>query len=481
MFVRCIRVVSEIMRGEGTISGCFSVFGGYLIHLTYGYLYSLTNMVPYIMGYLITFINPNLCVQTSVWFSAVSFAVYGIFMPLGGFLSRKIGYRPVIVLSCFFLSGGVLLSYFTIQKMYVGVILTYSFLFGTGVGLGFSVTLAVAATWFPEHRGLVVGLVVSGYGMGSLVFSPIQTFLINPNNVPVNNVTRQFDDPEVLNRLPHVFLVIGVILSVTQIIGLILLRSKPKSNAEDNKIEILDESESSDSEIKDDELKISNCSNAVDIKPGQLFGHIDFYLLWLIELCNSVPLTLLTSSYKLFGQSFISDDKYLSIIVTMTAVFNAGGRIIWGSIVDRFSYKIPFCIISLIWAILLLTFPYISLTDGLTAKMLYCIWGIGGFLFLSSVSTVAPAAIGSMFGCTNMAINYGIIACARAVGCPLCAFVLTFISSENLYIVQFTICGSASLVAFLLALWIDDHKISKNLDCCSFCSRTCSHLRVQRK
>lgn len=24
----------------------------------------------------------------------------------------------------------------------------------------------------------------------------------------------------------------------------------------------------------------------------------------------------------------------------MTAVFNAGGRIIWGSIVDRFSYKV---------------------------------------------------------------------------------------------------------------------------------------------
>ncbi|CAH8621158.1 unnamed protein product [Schistosoma intercalatum] len=421
MFVGCIRVVTEIMRGDGTIAGCFSVFGGYLIHFTYGYLYSLTNMVPYIMGYLITFINPHLCVQTSVWFSAVSFAVYGIFMPLGGFLSRKIGYRPVIALSCLFLSGGVLLSYFTIQKMYVGVILTYSFLFGTGVGLGFSVTLAVAATWFPEHRGLVVGLVVSGYGMGSLVFSPIQTFLINPNNVPVNNVTRQFDDPEVLNRLPHVFLVIGIILSVTQIIGLILLRSKPKSNTKDNKIEILDESESSEYEIKD------YCS-----------GH---------KTC--VPLTLLTSSYKLFGQSFISDDKYLSIIVTMTAVFNAGGRIIWGSIVDRFSYK----------------------SDG---------W-IDGENALFSVSTVAPAAIGSMFGCTNMAINYGIIACARAIGCPLCAFVLTFISSENLYIVQFTICGSASLVAFLLALWIDDHKISRNLNCCSFCSRTCSHLRIQRK
>ncbi|CAH8640785.1 unnamed protein product [Schistosoma curassoni] len=426
MFAGCIRVVTEIIRGDGTIAGCFSVFGGYLIHFTYGYLFSLTNMVPYIMGYLITFINPHLCVQTSVWFSAVSFAVYGIFMPLGGFLSRKIGYRPVTALSCLFLSGGVLLSYFTIQKMcWIRIFKKKAFDLTSGF-------LNIEALWLDY---------------------PIQTFLINPNNVPVNNVTRQFDDPEVLNRLPHVFLVIGVILSVTQIIGLTLLRSKPKSNAKDNKIEILDESESSEYEIKD------YCS-----------GH---------KTC--VPLTLLTSSYKLFGQSFISDDKYLSIIVTMTAVFNAGGRIIWGSIVDRFSYKIPFCIISLIWAILLLTFPYISLTDGLTAKMLYCIWGIGGFLFLSSVSTVAPAAIGSMFGCTNMAINYGIVACARAIGSPLCAFVLTFISSENLYIVQFTICGSASLVAFLLALWIDDHKISRNLNCCSFCSRTCSHLRIQRK
>uniref|UniRef100_A0A5K4F202 MFS domain-containing protein n=1 Tax=Schistosoma mansoni TaxID=6183 RepID=A0A5K4F202_SCHMA len=351
MFVRCFHIVTEIMQGDGTIAGCFSVLGGYLIHLSYGYLYSLTNMVPYIMGYLITFIDPHICVQTSVWFSAVTFAVYGIFMPLGGFLSRKIGYRPVLALSCLFLrlikttqidckiSGGVLLSYFTIQKTYVGVILTYSFLFGTGVGLGFSVTLAVAATWFPEHRGLVVGLVVSGYGMGSLVFSPIQTFLINPNNVPVNNVTRQFDDPEILNRLPHVFLVIGVILSVTQIIGLILLRSKPKWNCEDDKIEILDDSGSSDCEIMDDEVKFSNCSNAVDITPSRLFRHIDFYLLWLIELCNSIPLTLLTSSYKLFGQSFISDDKYLTIIVTMTAVFNASGRILWGTIVDQFSYK----------------------------------------------------------------------------------------------------------------------------------------------
>ncbi|CAH8871593.1 unnamed protein product [Trichobilharzia szidati] len=148
--------------------------------------------------------------------------------------------------------GGVLLTYFTIQKVYVGVLMTYSFLFGTGVGLGFSVTLAVAATWFPEQRGLVVGLVVSGYGMGSLVFGPIQTALINPHNVRVNNVTRQFDNKEMLDRLPDAFLILGGILLATQIIGFIFLRRKPKMEAVEEIKETASEKSSTKYETEDD-------------------------------------------------------------------------------------------------------------------------------------------------------------------------------------------------------------------------------------
>ncbi|CAH8647031.1 unnamed protein product [Heterobilharzia americana] len=237
-----------------------------------------------------------------------------------------------------------------------------------------------------------------------------------------------------------------------------------------------DEIVSIDSEIQSDELKIyTNFSNSADVTPAQLFHHIDFYLLWLIELCNSVPLTVVTSAYKFkysvdfrcFGQSFISDDIYLSSVVTVAAVFNAVGRILWGTLVDRFSYKIPLCIISFSWAVFLLTFPHIIPAGESGAKALFCIYGIGNFLFLSSVSTVAPATVGSMFGSTHMAVNYGILACARAVGCPLCAFALTYVDADKLYLTQFTVCGFTCIIAFFLALFIDDHKISKKLDCCS--------------
>lgn len=36
--------------------------------------------------------------------------------------------------------------------------------------------------WFPNHRGLVAGIVVAGYGSGSLIFNQIQTLYINPDN-----------------------------------------------------------------------------------------------------------------------------------------------------------------------------------------------------------------------------------------------------------------------------------------------------------
>ncbi len=36
------------------------------------------------------------------------------------------------------------------------------------------------------------------------------------------------------------------------------------------------------------------------------------------------------------------DDMFLSIIATCNAVFNSAGRVVWGSLVDKFSFKVSF-------------------------------------------------------------------------------------------------------------------------------------------
>ena len=49
---------------------------------------------------------------------------------------------------------------------------------GIGNGFGYSAPMPVASKWFPDKRGLVVGLMVGGYGAGSAIIGPLATQLI---------------------------------------------------------------------------------------------------------------------------------------------------------------------------------------------------------------------------------------------------------------------------------------------------------------
>ncbi|CAH8619063.1 unnamed protein product [Heterobilharzia americana] len=81
-------------------------------------------------------------------------------------------------------------------------------------------------------------------------------------------------------------------------------------------------------------------------------------------VCDIIPITIITSAYKLFGQTYISDDRFLSAVATASALINCGGRVIWGALVDRISFKIPMCTVLLLWSLILITFPHISLLTG---------------------------------------------------------------------------------------------------------------------
>ncbi|VDM79027.1 unnamed protein product [Strongylus vulgaris] len=41
-----------------------------------------------------------------------------------------------------------------------------------------------AFEWAPEKVGLVSGIVAAGFGVSSSIFAPIQTWIINPKNLP---------------------------------------------------------------------------------------------------------------------------------------------------------------------------------------------------------------------------------------------------------------------------------------------------------
>ena len=57
------------------------------------------------------------------------------------------------------------------------------YVFGFGVCNGLSYLIAVhhGWLWFPNRPGLISGLIIGGFGLGSLVFSPIATQIVNPD------------------------------------------------------------------------------------------------------------------------------------------------------------------------------------------------------------------------------------------------------------------------------------------------------------
>ena len=99
----------------------------------------------------------------------------------------------------------------------------FMFLFASGFGLCNALTYMVPMhhgwLWFPKYPGLVSGIIVGGFGVGTLIFSLVCTALVNPDNLGQED--GKFPD-SVNERVPHM-LVIWTVCRVCIAIASIIL------------------------------------------------------------------------------------------------------------------------------------------------------------------------------------------------------------------------------------------------------------------
>ena len=68
------------------------------------------------------------------------------------------------------------------EKSFLTFTLIYSISFGICNGLSYTIPLKVCWDHFPNNKGLVSGLIIGGFGLGSFLFGLLSTLLINPKN-----------------------------------------------------------------------------------------------------------------------------------------------------------------------------------------------------------------------------------------------------------------------------------------------------------
>ena len=88
------------MVKKDTIFGVLNVIAGFFIHLSFGCMYTIGNMTPYLASYVHKYVDANFNIGLVVWVSASALAAQGLFMPLGGILAPKLGSKVVTILGC---------------------------------------------------------------------------------------------------------------------------------------------------------------------------------------------------------------------------------------------------------------------------------------------------------------------------------------------------------------------------------------------
>ncbi|VDL19814.1 unnamed protein product [Hymenolepis diminuta] len=377
------------MISRENLKGCFAILMACFGLAPLGQAATLANMMPYLASYLHSHTDAALDYSHSIWISCCLHAIQGISTPLTTTLLPKVGLRPLLFVAWLIHSLGILLTMVTLKVGFWAVICTYAIMTGWGIGSSYGLLLSAAASWFPNHRGLVVGICTCGFGAGAIILTPIQTLIINPNNTAVNNESQFLHD------------------------GL----------------------------------------NDTDLPPGKVLKKVDIYLFWTIMCFSIIPLTLITATVKVVGQRSIPDDKYLSTVGTLGAAFNTLSRIAWGPVGDHFSYKVPLICLNCFYGIILITLPFIPsiATAGkyLFAVWVVCIYlcVAGNFVF---IPFGISRAFGHKYFAANYAIVFSAFLPGSLICALIVYFVTLEHYLTEIFTACGVICIGSSITALFL-------------------------------
>ena len=438
------------------------VVGGFLVNFTFGISVATGNIIPYVISYTrLRSLDPNREVVTlsyAPWLLGAGQATQSLTMFLGGVLVKRIGLRFTVLTGCLIASGGMLLSAGAVKLSFWVVVLTYGLVGGAGAGIAQSATLDAALQWHPQHKGLALGIILAGFAMTPIIFIPIQTAFVNSGNLIPNYYPdgtagyAYFDQPAVLDTVPFLFIFMGAILLVIQLIGNALVVKKRKlpkitgprncktalkyvwvifkpqaprccqrvhreEEASDeivlyNSGQMEDNSKVQESDGKET-LKENRAETEVspprEVLPRKLLKRWDFHLLWLAYMILGGSETYITSVYKAFGETFIYSDRFLAIVGSLGSVGAFSAKITFGIIADHFDSKSTLAVVVSIAVVVMYNIYSCSawsLIGGQAALAVSFFLVSGG---LAGMRAVLPVCIAQWYGYGNFAVNYGIL------------------------------------------------------------------------
>lgn len=262
---------------------------------------------------------------------AFSFAIFFLGMSaafLGNVVEKNIHKSSLIATICFSLGmagTGFFIYYGGLHQgsilALVGIYICYGFIMGIGLGTGYLSPVKTLMLWFKDRKGLATGLAVAGFGAAKAIASPIMQSLLS--NLGEGGIYKMF-------------YILAAVYFVMMFVGHLLL-AKPADWVEP--------------QTKDKSQGI-----LATLKAKPLANYIGIWIMFYINItCGLALISQEKMIVKCIGMA-----SFVGIISTISAIFNAGGRLGFSAWADKLKdrntiYKLIFILSIAFTALVLAT------------------------------------------------------------------------------------------------------------------------------
>ena len=307
-------------------------------------------------------------IQATVPF-ALSIVFFAVAMVIAGRMQDKMGPRTIGMLGGILVGAGFVLSG-VMGSTLMGLYISFGVIGGLGMGCAYVTPLTTTIKWWPDKRGLMTGLVVMGFGAGSIIGGIGGPLLIA--NVGVLTT----------------FIIFGIAFGAIVTFSAALLRVPPAGYKPAG---------------WSPPAPAAGKVVKADYGPGEMVATLPFWLLWIEYVIAAGVGLIVISQASPIGQEVA---KLTPVVaggaLTILAVFNGLGRPGFGYISDAIGRSRSMALIFAVY-IAALMFVLPSATTFGTYVVGLC---MVGFAFGGTLALM-PAFTADFFGTKGLGINYG--------------------------------------------------------------------------
>ncbi|MBT3189593.1 MAG: OFA family MFS transporter [Anaerolineae bacterium] len=312
---------------------------------------------------------------------AVACVVFSVMTFVGARLLVRFGPRAIVSAGGVMAGLGVIISSFSSSPWIFT--LAFGVLLGSGIGFVYGSAGPAALKWFPTSKtGLISGIVVAGFGMGSAWVAPLARALMESLGL----------------QTTMLYLGIGMLIVVVGFAQFI--KFPPKDF-------VLEE---------EDTVETSAKNSLIDFTVRETTRTWQFYVIWVAFAFGSGAGLMVIGNLASIVKDQIGLPTLTAIAVSALAIGNGGGRVLYGMLSDKIGRTNVLIIAFLVQALLISGLFFMGANSILANPPILLIFvALIGANYGANLA-VFPALMKVFYGPKNLATNYGIAYTAWGLG-----------------------------------------------------------------